>query len=113
MPTNLRFHHDPHARREPDPPTPATLRFPLAMAAARKHLVAGTVELAARPEESGDVIGRVDQNGATTHGTTRIIRSVEHTLDELQARLDRLKRDAEEPFKFPARPDHDDRPRAA
>ena len=79
---------------------------------ARTRLVAGTVDLPATPDEDssgiGAVIGRI--------GPDDFLRGLESTLGRMQQRLDDLKRDADDVFKFPVPPDRGDdtpRPRAA
>jgi hypothetical protein len=55
----------------------------------------------------------VDSAGAQRIGTDRLIENVERTLDRMQASLDNLRRDAQDPYRFPRHGPDDDRPRAA
>jgi hypothetical protein len=77
---------------------------------ARRLLVAGTVNVPAYPDnESGStdiVAGRI--------GTHALIRDIESTLNSMQSRLDRLKRDVNDAIPFPSDSDRGPfRPRAA
>lgn len=115
MPTHLRLHRDEPADHDAD--APVTYRFPAAMAAARRTLVAGRVSVPAVPEPAvrtrrTDVIARIDGRTDRTSPTDALIRDIENTLAGMQSRLDGLRRDVDDAFKFPTPPD-DDRPRAA
>jgi hypothetical protein len=104
-----------------------TFKFPSAMAAARRTLVAATVNVHPVPEAlpgettparaRRDVICRIDATGPGRDcmvSTESLIGSVEETLAQMQASLDRLKGDVDEEiesYKFPVI--EDERPRAA
>jgi hypothetical protein len=117
MSTHLRLHRDPP--NDIDTDAPVTYRFPEAMAAARKRLVAGVVALAPTPGEpvrprhpaNSGVLARVENGAEQTTPTDRLLRDVEKTLDDMQDKLDVLKDDAES-FKFPT-PTDTGGPRAA
>jgi hypothetical protein len=122
MRTHLRLHRD---QPDNEADVPVTFRFPHAMAAARERLVAGVVAVQPTPgapvsprhPERRGVLAHADrrENGATS--TDRMLQDVERTIDEMQHKLDGLKDDVAESFKFPSAmwDDDDDggRPRAA
>jgi hypothetical protein len=118
MQTHLRLHQAPPPSSDTD--APATYRFPAAMAEARRTLVAGVVRVPATPEPpararnagGSGVLAHIEGGVDRTTDTDRLMRQVESTLDEMQSKLDTLKEDAEQVFKFPA-PFEDDRPWAA
>lgn len=121
MSTYLRLHNEPPEAGPSSDDGPATYKFPAAMAAARRTLVAGTVNL--RPEPGGtrprrDVLCRIDASGPGRDcmvSTDSLIGGVEETLRIMQARLDHLRRDVDEEcdaYKFPE-PLEDQGPRAA
>ncbi len=118
MRTHLRLHQELPAPR--DMGGPPTYRFPAAMAAARRTLVAGVVKVPATPEplararaapRSG-VLAHIDRGVDCTTDSDRLLRDVEQTLDDMQTKLDGLREDAERAFKFPE-PVDDGRPWAA
>lgn len=113
MATHLRLHRDEPVEQDLD--APVTYQFPSAMAAARRTLVAGRVRVpafpeGARPEVRPGVIARLNVP-AGVRSTDDIIRDVEDTIERMQTRIDSLREDCDEAFKFPA--PFDDRPRAA
>ena len=118
MRTHLRLHKERPSSRDTE--SPSTYRFPEAMAEARRTLVAGVVNVPATPEAPlrprlsarNPVLARIDKGRAQPTGTDDLISQVERTLDQMQAKIDRLKQDADNAYKFPA-PTGDDRPRAA
>lgn len=129
--TKLRLHRDAEneATNQAEP-IPATFRFPVlpggrggASLSRRKTLVAGRVNpdgavpeavLASRADaENGrpPTLRLLREDG--TVATPDLVRQVEQTLEAMQARLDRLRRQAESPMRFPSRDESDDRPTAA
>ena len=100
---------------------PVTYRFPEAMAAARRCLVAGVVKVPAMPEPArdaaarrrGGVVARIGAGGVLEREPEgdRLLRGVERTIEEMQRKLDVLRQDAEDAFKFPVV--EDEGPRAA
>ena len=116
MRTHLRLHKD----RPPERDTQSPYRFPEAMATARRTLVAGVVNVPAVPEPISrprlagcrGVLARIDNGRALPNPTEDLMSQVERTLDEMQAKIDQLKEDADNAYKFPA-PTDDDRPWAA
>ncbi len=126
MSTHLHLHKEPPELDQDD--APVTYKFPAAMAAARRRLVAGVVNVhpvpealpgeAAAPRKRRDVICRIDANGPGRDcmvSTDSLISDVEETLAKMQARLDRLRRDVDEEcdsYRFPD-PVEDEGPRAA
>jgi hypothetical protein len=129
MSTHLRLHQDVEsyealsaARGLEGADDPVTYRFPEAMASARRCLVAGVVQVAATPEPARDptrrggscgVVARIQAGGGLVREPEgdRLLRGVERTLDEMQRKLDVLREDAEDAFKFPVM--QDEGPRAA
>ena len=118
MRTHLRLHKEHSVERDAD--ESGTLRFPEAIAAARRSLVAGVVQIPATPEapirsalrtRSG-VLARIEKGRVRPTATEDMMSQVERTLDEMQAKIDRLKDDAENAYKFPP-PSDDGRPWAA
>jgi hypothetical protein len=126
--TRLRLHRDV----ETDPARaaeeiPATFRFPVIPTgrggreqARRTTLVAGRVDpesAAGAPGAHADALRPpslrlLREDGTVT--TPDLVRQVEQTLDAMQARLDRLRRQAESPMRFPRSTDDDPgRPTAA
>ena len=118
MATHLRLHKERPSPRTSE--SPSAYRFPEAMATARRTLVAGVVNVPAipeaplRPRLSGryGVLARIDNGRAQSFPTEDLMSQVERTLDEMQAKIDQLKDDAENAYKFPE-PTEDDRPWAA
>ena len=117
MHTHLRLHKERPAEQGADGPPP--YRFPEAMAAARRTLVAGVVNVPATPESpvrpklpgGRAVLARIDKGRAAPIRTEDLMSQVERTLDDMQAKIDRLNEDADKAYRFPA--PMDDRPRAA
>jgi len=79
------------------------------MATARRTLVAARVRVLAVPERA--VIGRVNAGRRDWQATDDLIREVEGSLDRMQEKIDSLREDCDEAFKFPE--PRDDGPRAA
>ncbi len=118
MPTHLRLHKERPSQCESE--SHSAYLFPEAMAAARRTLVAGVVSVPAIPEPPHrprfssryGVLARIDNGRAQSFPTEDLMSQVERTLDEMQAKIDQLKEDADNAYKFPA-PTEDDRPWAA
>jgi hypothetical protein len=122
--TKLKLHREPARTGERAEEIPATFRFPVIPRgrgergqAQRETLVAGRVEPG---EEEGKDPGRElrppplrfrGEDGTTR--TPALIEQIERTLEAMQARVDRLRKQAEEPYKFPSMRDDDHRPTAA
>lgn len=128
--TKLRLHRDPEsveASRADE--IPATFRFPVIPRgrggggrglAHRMTLVAGRVdpgEATGSPPHADRAVPRpaplrlMHEDGSVT--TPDLIQQVEQTLEAMQARLDRLRRQAESPMRFPQPVPDPDRPTAA
>jgi hypothetical protein len=124
--TKLRLHREkPVAMVQRGDDIPATFQFPAIPRgrgergqAQRQVLVAGRIE---REESENGGADRRPQPPrlklTADDGTVRtpaLVADIERTLEAMQARLNRLKKQAEEPYKFPASRDDDDhRPTAA
>ncbi len=123
--TKLKLHRETPAAPDRGEDIPATFRFPAIPRgrgergqAQRQTLLAGRVEPGDEP--AGDDRQRQRPPAlkfTAADGTVRtpaLIEQIERTLDAMQARVDRLRRQADEPYRFPPRHDeHDDRPTAA
>lgn len=128
--TKLRLHREPAAAKAPRADDiPATFRFPVIPRgrgggdrgqAHRMTLVAGRVdpaEATGQPLHADQAAMRpaplrlLREDGSVT--TPDLIQQVEQTLQAMQARLDRLRRQAESPMRFPRSESDNDRPTAA
>ena len=126
--TKLRLHREPTLVNRPAAEDiPATFRFPVIPRgrgdrgqAHRMTLVAGRVD----PGEATGLPPHADraslrpaplrlmhEDGSVT--TPDLIQQVEQTLQAMQARLDRLRKQADSPMRFPQPVDDHDRPTAA
>ncbi len=122
--TKLKLHRETPAAYEPTAEDiPATFRFPAIprgvggrAQSQRLSLVAGRVEVAnTRAEAARDLrppLLRFTGEDGTVR-TPELIRNIERTLEAMQSRVERLRRHADEPYKFPAVDDDNDRPTAA
>ncbi|MBX3407011.1 MAG: hypothetical protein KF869_09620 [Phycisphaeraceae bacterium] len=128
--TKLRLHRDVETESPANAEQiPATFRFPEIprgrggrVQPRRATLVAGRVNPDAAAGEAGGVhadagyprppaLRLLREDGTVT--TPDLVRQVEQTMEAMQARLDRLRRQAESPMRFPEPGDGDDRPTAA
>lgn len=128
--TKLRLHRDVETESPANAEQiPATFRFPMipkgrggGVRARCVTLVAGCVDPDAAARDAGGANADGDlprppalrllrEDGTVT--TPDLVRQVEQTLEAMQARLDRLRRQAETPMRFPSPSDRDDRPTAA
>jgi hypothetical protein len=113
MATNLRFHNAPTDTRssaQGEPESRVVIPFPSALAAARDRLVAAKVQgqvFANQPETAlrEGVLASPFRHAPDVQSSDELIRDIESTLDRMQHRLDRFKRQVDECFKFPAPPD--------
>lgn len=123
--TKLKLHREKpvmEARSSDD--IPATFRFPAIPRgrgergqAQRQTLVAGRVEPGDEPTPRNERNLRppplkLTSDDGTVH-TPELVKQIEQTLEAMQARVDHLRREADEPFRFPAARDDDHRPTAA
>lgn len=124
--TKLKLHRENPVAVDRAEDIPATFRFPAIPRgrgergqAQRQTLLAARVE----PGEGGadgreahrpkpPALKLTSEDG--TVRTPALIEQIEQTLEAMQARVDRLRKQADEPYRFPSRRDgHDDRPTAA
>ncbi len=119
MATKLRFHDvptDAHQGAQVPSETRVVIPFPSALAAARNRLVGAKVQgnIFDAPEHPlpDGVLASPFRQSPEVQSSDVLIRDIESTLDRMQHRLDRFKRQVDECFKFPTPPD-DIGPRAA
>ena len=128
--TKLRLHRDVETESPANAePIPATFRFPEIPRgrggrerSRRATLVAGRVDPDAAALDAGGAhaeagpprppaLRLLREDGTVT--SPDLVRQVEQTLEAMQARLDRLRRLAESPMRFPRPESDNDRPTAA
>lgn len=123
--TKLKLHRDKPVSTDCADEIPATFRFPAIPRgrgergqAQRRTLMAARVEPGddARSEKSRDLRPpplKLTSDDGTVH-TPELVKQIEMTLEAMQARVDRLRRHVDEPYRFPTdREDDDHRPTAA
>jgi len=123
--TKLKLHREKPVANDRAEDIPATFRFPAIPRgrgergqAQRRTLLAARVEPGddARPEKARDLRPpplKLTSDDGTVH-TPELVKQIEMTLEAMQARVDRLRRHVDEPYRFPTdREDDDHRPTAA
>jgi hypothetical protein len=123
--TKLKLHREKPVTTERAEEIPATFRFPAIPRgrgehgqAQRQTLVAGRVEPddGAMPDKARSLRPpplKLTAEDGTVH-TPELVRQIEQTLEAMQARVDRLRKHVDEPYRFPTeQDDHDHRPTAA
>lgn len=123
--TKLKLHREKPGIMERAEDIPASFRFPAIPRGRGEHghsqrqtLVAGRIEPGdeSMPEKARNLrpprLKLVSDDG-TVH-TPELVRQIEQTLEAMQARVDRLRKHVDEPYRFPTGDDdHDHRPTAA
>ena len=123
--TKLKLHREKPVVMERAEEIPATFRFPAIPRGRgepgqvqRQTLVAGRVEPGDEPSPRNERELRppplkLTSDDGTVH-TPELVKQIEQTLEAMQARVDRLRRHVDEPYRFPTEQDEDDhRPTAA
>lgn len=122
--SKLKLHREIPAASDRAEDIPATFRFPAIPRGRGARGQAQRLTLLAGRVEPGDGAGAEQGRDlrppplklTAADGTVRtpaLIEQIEQTLEAMQARVDRLRREADEPFKFPVAHDDDNRPTAA
>lgn len=124
--TKLKLHRENPVAVDRAEEIPATFRFPAIPRgrgergqAQRQTLLAARIEPGKGKSDGRDArpsrppaLKFTGEDG--TVRTPALIEQIEQTLEAMQARVDRLRKQADEPYRFPSRQDeHDDRPTAA
>jgi len=123
--TKLKLHREKPVTGGRGEEIPASFRFPAIPRgrgepgqSQRETLVAGRIELGDESTPRNDRELRppplkLTSDDGTVH-TPELVKQIEQTLEAMQARVDRLRKQADEPYRFPFdRDDHDHRPTAA